>query len=489
GVDLAALRRFDAQLPRDGVWLGAWGLLGSEMLEVVKQNLWKLVLPMFGLVLLSLWLAFRRFTEILLSVGVLLLSGLILLAVMRAADWSWNLLNLMALPLILGTGVDYSLFMQLALRRHDGDLALAHRSVGRALLLCGGTAMAGFGSLGFSSNAGMSSLGQTCAVGIAANMLLAVFVLPVWWRALAGRDSKTPSASQSPAKPSSLYSAKLWNLGLIVVRRLPTVITTALARTLGRTYWHLAAHRREVVIENVLPVLNGDRAAAVAAAKKMFSEFALKLADLWRFESGADVSGEKAAWQGWENFEAAHARGKGVLIVTPHLGNWEIGAAFFVEHGVPMLVLTQAEPEAELTQMRVASRARRGIETLVVGEDAFAFIEIIKRLQAGATVALLVDRPPAPKAVQVELFGQPIQASNAAAELARASGCAIVPGVIVRQPGGYAANILPEIIYDRAAIGHRDGRIRLTQEILRAFEPAIRQHVGQWYHFVPVWTK
>ena len=62
----------------------------------------------------------------------------------------------MALPLILGTGVDYSIFMQLALRRHGGDLQLAHRSVGRALLLCGGTAIAGFGSLGLSSNAGMS---------------------------------------------------------------------------------------------------------------------------------------------------------------------------------------------------------------------------------------------------------------------------------------------------------------------------------------------
>lgn len=492
GVNLAALRQLDAQLPRDGVWLGAWALLGGAMLEVVKQNLWKLVLPMLGLVLLSLAFAFRRFTEILLSLGVLLLSGLILLTVMRVAGWSWNLLNLMALPLILGTGVDYSLFMQLALRRHGGDLAVAHRSVGRALLLCGATAVAGFGSLGLSSNAGMAGLGRTCAVGIAANMLIAVFLLPVWWRALAGPDSKNasglPSATK-PSTPSSLYSAKLWNLGLIVVRRLPPALTTALARTLGRIYWHLAAHRRAVVIENMLPVLNGDRPAAVVAAKEMFSEFALKIADLWRYESGADVSGEKTAWQGWENFETARAHGKGVLIVTPHLGNWEIGAAFFVEHGVPMLVLTQAEPEAELTQLRQASRTRRGIETLVVGEDAFAFVEIIKRLQAGATVALLVDRPPPATAVTVELFGRAFPASIAAAELARASGCAIVPGAIVRNASGYAAMILPEIPYDRAAIGTRDARRRLTQQILRAFEPAIRQHVTQWYHFVPVWPK
>jgi hypothetical protein len=57
----------------------------------------------------------------------------------------------------------------------------------------------------------------------------------------------------------------------------------------------------------------------------------------------------------------------------------------------------------------------------------------------------------------------------------------------VRQRDGYLAHILPEITYDRAAIGNRAARIRLTQEILRAFEPAIRQHLTQWFHFVPIW--
>ena len=107
---------------------------------------------------------------------------------MKISGWSWNLLNLMALPLILGTGVDYSIFMQLALRRHGGDLKLAHQSVGRALLLCGGTAIAGFGSLGLSSNVGMSSLGRVCAIGIAGNMLISVFLLPVWWKYFSGKQ-------------------------------------------------------------------------------------------------------------------------------------------------------------------------------------------------------------------------------------------------------------------------------------------------------------
>jgi len=159
------------------------------------------------------------------------------------------------------------------------------------------------------------------------------------------------------------------------------------------------------------------------------------------------------------------------------------------QHGYELLELTQAEPDPRLTALRQASRTRRGIETIVVGADAFAFVEIIRRLQQGATVALLVDRPPGPTSVSIDLFGQPFAASIAAAELARASGCAIIPTFIVRETDGYWAQILPEITYDRAAIGNRAARIQLTQEILRSFEPTIRQYASQWFHFIPVWTK
>jgi KDO2-lipid IV(A) lauroyltransferase len=193
------------------------------------------------------------------------------------------------------------------------------------------------------------------------------------------------------------------------------------------------------------------------------------------------------AESGWETVEAARRRGQGVLLVSPHLGNWEIGAPLLVKRGIPFLVLTQAEPGHGFTELRMASRAKWGVETLVVGTDAFAFVEVIKRLQGGTIVALLIDRPPAQTGVEIKLFERPFQASISAAELARATGCALVAVTVVRSPQGYVASILPEIKYDRRALGTREARIQLTQEIMRALEPAIRQHPDQWFHFVPVW--
>jgi lauroyl/myristoyl acyltransferase len=126
---------------------------------------------------------------------------------------------------------------------------------------------------------------------------------------------------------------------------------------------------------------------------------------------------------------------------------------------------------------------------LIIGEDNFAFVEVIKRLQAGGALGMAIDRPPERGTVLVELFGKPFGVSIAAAELARASGCALIGVTVVRQPEGYAVKVLPEFVYDRQALGNREARCDLTQIIVRAFEPEIRKHLDQWYQFVPIWPK
>ena len=276
---------------------------------------------------------------------------------------------------------------------------------------------------------------------------------------------------------------------MAAVRFLPAFVLRQICLVIAEVYYRLHSARREVVIQNLLPMFRGDRAGATRAAHALFRQFAVKMVELWRFEGGVAVGGWFTAGIDWGILEEAARRGKGVLLVTPHLGNWELGGALLAERGYPLLVLTQAEPGQGLTEMRQAARSRRGIETLVIGSDGFEFVEIIKRLQNGATVALLLDRPPVAKAVTVELFGRPFRASVAAAELARASGCAILGVTVVRKGNGYSARILPEFHYNRAALGSREARHELTQQILRAFEPEIRQHPEQWFHFVPVWPE
>jgi predicted RND superfamily exporter protein/lauroyl/myristoyl acyltransferase len=488
-VDAAELTALSRQLAQNHALLSGWELLGNATLKRVQSKMWQVVTPMVVLVLISLWFAFRRATEILLGMAVLGLSGVCLLATMALAGWTWNLMNLMALPLMLGTGVDYTIFIQLALRRHGGDLLAVRRSVGRALMLCGGTAVAGFGSLAFSSNLGMASLGKVCAVGIGANALVSIFLLPAWWSLFRGGQCRVTSDTKAHGAQPAIYRGGMWRLGLVCARILPAALLKKIAATLAGVYWRFQRQRCEVVVQNFLPVFAGNQPAAQRAARAAHRNFAAKLIDLWRVEGGGQVRNWLTNPGELEIIHAARRRGRGTLFITLHLGNWEHGGLLLNQLGIRLTILTQAEPDDGLTDLRKAARARYGVDTLIIGDDSFAFVEVIKQLQAGADLAVSLDRPPDRGGVTVEFFGHPFEASLAAAELARASGCALVGVTIVRRPDGYAVKVLPEFNYDRKALGNREARRELTQQILRAFEPEIRKNIEQWYQFTPIWPQ
>ncbi|MGA2245263.1 MAG: lysophospholipid acyltransferase family protein [Verrucomicrobiota bacterium] len=297
------------------------------------------------------------------------------------------------------------------------------------------------------------------------------------------------AAPPTPPKQPAFYRAGLWRLGLTLVRILPAGLVKAAAKLLAGAYWLAQRRRCEVVVQNFLPVFGGDPVAAARAARAAHLNLAAKLVDLWRVEGGAPVH-EWLTHEGeLEIIHTARRRGRGTLFITLHLGNWEHGGLLLKQLGIRLTVLTQPEPDDGLTDIRTAARARYGVDTLIIGDDGFAFVEVIKRLQAGADMAVSLDRPPDRGGVPVEFFGQPFEATLAAAELARASGCALIGVTIVRRPNGYAVKVLPEFVYDRTALGNREARRALTQQILRAFEPEIRKNVEQWYQFAPIWPK
>ncbi len=182
GAEVGELRGLIAELDADGSKLLGWPLISDALLGIMKRDIRRVLLPMAVVMLVLLGLAFRRVHEVALSLVTLVFSLLVLSAVMVVLGWSWNLMNVMALPLLFGAAVDYGIHIQLALRRYDGDMRRVRETVGRAILLCGASTAAGFGTLGLASNVGLASLGRICAAGIVIAALASVFLLPVWWR-------------------------------------------------------------------------------------------------------------------------------------------------------------------------------------------------------------------------------------------------------------------------------------------------------------------
>jgi len=165
----------------DGLMFAGWDSLRPAIVPMVRRDVMWVFLPMALVLVAMLGVVFRRVRDVAFEVLALSFGGLLLCGLMAALGWQWNVLNVAAIPLLLGTGVDYGIHMLLALRRSGGDVARVWHGTGKAIVFCGVSTAIGFGSLSFASNEAMASLGRVCAAGILLNMMIAVFLIPGWW--------------------------------------------------------------------------------------------------------------------------------------------------------------------------------------------------------------------------------------------------------------------------------------------------------------------
>ncbi|HYF36109.1 MAG TPA: MMPL family transporter [Prosthecobacter sp.] len=163
-----------------GAWAAGWEMLGGALSQLVRRDLNRQLLPIFGLLALTLLITFRNVRDLLLSV-LLLATGLgALAATMTLLGQSWNLASLAAIPLLLGTGIDYGIHIMLALKRTNNDIYAVRHTTARAVFFSGMTTVIGFASLFFAGNRGISSLGLACCLGTLWILLIVLWLLPHW---------------------------------------------------------------------------------------------------------------------------------------------------------------------------------------------------------------------------------------------------------------------------------------------------------------------
>jgi predicted RND superfamily exporter protein len=126
---------------------------------------------------LLLWLAFRRFGDVLLTMVPLLVSGLVTLEATVLLDMPLNFANIIALPLLLGVGVAFKIYYVMAWRA--GQAALLEQGLTEAIILSAATTGTAFGSLWLSHHPGTASMGALLVLSLACTLVGAVFFQPI----------------------------------------------------------------------------------------------------------------------------------------------------------------------------------------------------------------------------------------------------------------------------------------------------------------------
>jgi KDO2-lipid IV(A) lauroyltransferase len=179
------------------------------------------------------------------------------------------------------------------------------------------------------------------------------------------------------------------------------------------------------------------------------------------------------SYQGLEHYHAAKQQGRGVLIATAHLGNWELSAFAHALMTEPMNVMVRPLDNPRVDQIVETRRTLSG-NRLIFKKDAARFV--LKALKNNEPVGVLIDQNTTPsEGVFIDFFGRQACAGVGFVKLAHHAHAPVIPGFALwnASSGRYDLHFLPEVpLTGDAAVD--------TQQIHSVLEQVIRRHPDQW---------
>lgn len=184
-------------------------------------------------------------------------------------------------------------------------------------------------------------------------------------------------------------------------------------------------------------------------------------------------------YDGFENYERAHSRGKGVLYLTAHLGAWELSAFAHSLQGHPLRIVMRGLDNSYLDAMVQRYRTMHG--NSVVDKDNFVR-GLLAAMKAGETVGILMDtNMTPPQGVFVPFFGVPACTASGLARIALRTDAAVVPGFTVWDPAlrKYRLRFEPAVKLIRTQDEEADV-VANTALFTKIIEDYVRHYPEQW---------
>ena len=232
----------------------------------------------------------------------------------------------------------------------------------------------------------------------------------------------------------------------------------------------------------MLLVTGGDKALARRYARQSFGNYGLFLVDFLRqLTSSLEATRRRVVFDRWDELEALRG-GNGIVFVTMHFGNWDLGGAALALHGIPVSVVADEFENPRIDRVVRGSREHVGMKVISATRVGPGILHALRRNEVVATLA---DVPAAPgSGVEVEFFGGRILVPDGAARLALRSGASVVAALLSRK-SAWGDEVVPRLEpVEFEPSGDREADARdLTQAIFRTLEPMVSESPPQWYIF------
>lgn len=296
-------------------------------------------------------------------------------------------------------------------------------------------------------------------------------------------DTASNADSFRPAgQPAFRFAAEtaLIRLFRSVIPRLPWTVLYAVGDLLGLLFYHAAGQRRRVAFQN-LELALGDRfspAQREALALRSCQHVVKTMLEFVRLPelSTADLTA-RVPFTGAEQLEAALNAGKGAILITPHLGNWEFMAARVSAAGFPLTVVGRDAANPAVAEFVSWLRTSAGTRVLPKRQS---LRNVLAVLRENEVLGILPDQHAGEGGVVHPFFGVPTPMHAIPALLARRTGAPLVAGAATRdRRNRLQLTLLPPLYAPRTDDRKRDVDQCLRQ-VIQVMEQLIRAHPDQW---------
>jgi len=265
-----------------------------------------------------------------------------------------------------------------------------------------------------------------------------------------------------------------------LLRLLPESLSLGIGSGLGWLIGSALRIRRRVVDENLARAFpDRDPRWRREVALASYRHLGREAVATFRLAGRAALVKERTEVHGMEALERARAEGRGVIIVTGHLGNWEIGGAALAVRGVPLDAVALPQKNRLFDRELTENRTRSGV-TLIPKREASR--GVLDSVANGRVPALVADQNAGRRGLFVDFFGVPASTARGAALFSLRSGARLFLAVSVARPGRphrYDCHLEEVTIEPTGNTG--DDACRLTQAHTASLERWVRQEPAQYF--------
>jgi len=270
-----------------------------------------------------------------------------------------------------------------------------------------------------------------------------------------------------------------------IVRILPHKAACAVGAVLGSVVCFFSHAKVTAAAGRCAVALQISKSRALAIVKASYRHFGTDAVEFARLPKMVMKIDKLVTTYGEDNLKKAIAKGKGVILTTAHIGNWEYAAAWLAQHGYPIYALGADQRDERITELIKNTRISYGAKALGKSTD---LKKMIRALQSTGIIAIPIDQDAKLAGITSPFLGYPASTPTGIARLAGRFGCPVVPLFCIRNADGltFDMHLLP-------AMQGRDGN-QYGADLQESIDDCnsiisewITKYPEQWLWLYPRW--